>query len=65
MSQSDDDRMLEELSRMAHVCFTRGNFEMARKCMQLAKEVRDRIGTQNVVDMSEWTDAHCEHEREA
>jgi hypothetical protein len=65
MNQSDDDRMLEELSRMAHVCFARGNFEMARKCAQLAKDVRDRINKRNVVNMSDWADAHADEEKEA
>lgn len=65
MIHSDDERMLQELSRMAEIYSLRGNFQMAKKCVDLAIEVRKRMTRQNVVSMSDWTEAHSEDEREA
>lgn len=65
MDHTDDDRMLEELSRMAHVYFSRGNFELAKKCQELATSVRQRITREKVVNMSEWAESHSNDEKEA
>lgn len=64
MNTSDDERMLQELSRMAEIYLNRGNFEMAEKCRALAREISDRLHRSNVVQFSDWNHSAEDQKKE-
>lgn len=68
MAQQEDDRMMQELARMAQVYFERGHFDMAQKMRALALEIEDRVHRQsgdNVIGMAQWSANHESEEKEA